>query len=156
MTATVKPVPDGYEHATPYLSISGAAGAIDFYARAFGAAEVLRLSMGDGRIGHAQVRIGRASIMLADEFPEMGFRGPRSLGGSPVKIHIYVEDVDALAAQAVAAGATVKRPVADQFYGDRTVTLEDPFGHVWTFATHKEDVPHDELRKRHAATFGAV
>src|SRR5579862_2344403 len=156
MTTTVKPIPDGYEQATPYLIISGAAGAIDFYARAFGAAEVLRLPMGDGRIGHAEVRIGPASIMLADEFPEMGYRGPRALGGSPVSIHIYVEDVDAFAARAATAGATVKRPVQDQFYGDRSVTLEDPFGHVWTFATHTEDVPPEELRRRHAAIFGAA
>ncbi len=156
MTATVKPIPDGYEQATPYLIISGAADAIDFYARAFGAAEVLRLAMGDGRIGHAEVRIGRASIMLADEFPEMGYLGPRALGGSPVTIHIYVEDVDGLASRAVGAGATVKRPVQDQFYGDRSVTLEDPFGHVWTFATHTEDVSPEELRKRHAARFGAA
>ena len=156
MTTTVKPIPDGYEQATPYLIISGAAGAIDFYARAFGAAEVLRLAMGDGRIGHAEIRIGRASIMLADEFPEMGYRGPRALGGSPVSIHIYVEDVDAFAARAATAGATVKRPVQDQFYGDRSVTLEDPFGHVWTFATRTEDVPPEELRRRHAAMFSAA
>jgi PhnB protein len=156
MTATVKPIPDGYEQATPYLIISGAADGIDFYARAFGATEVLRLAMGDGRIGHAEVRLGRASIMLADEFPEMGYLGPRALGGSPVTIHIYVEDVDGLTSRAVGAGATVKRPVQDQFYGDRSVTLEDPFGHVWTFATHTEDVSPEELRKRHAARFGAA
>jgi PhnB protein len=156
MTTTVRPIPEGYEQATPYLSINGAARAIEFYQQAFGATEVLRLAMPDGRIGHAEIRIGRAPLMLADEFPEMGFRAPRTLGGSPVLIHLYVEDVDALAARAVAAGATVKRPVQDQFYGDRSVTLEDPFGHVWSFATHKEDVSPEELRTRHAALHGAA
>jgi PhnB protein len=156
MAATVRPIPEGYEQAIPYLSVGGAARAIEFYARAFGATERLRLAMPDGRIGHAEIRIGRAAIMLADEFPEMGFRAPRTLGGSPVTIHLYVEDVDALAARAVAAGATVKRPVQDQFYGDRSVTLEDPFGHVWSFATRKEDVPPEELRTRHAKLFGAA
>jgi PhnB protein len=156
MTTAVRPIPEGYEQATPYLSINGAARAIEFYKQAFGATEVLRLAMPDGRIGHAEIRIGRARIMLADEFPEMGFRAPRTLGGSPVTIHLYVEDVDALAARAVAAGATVKRPVQDQFYGDRSVTLEDPFGHVWSFATHKEDVSPEELRQRHAALYGAA
>jgi PhnB protein len=155
MTTTVRPIPEGYEQVTPYLSINGAARAIEFYQQAFGATEVLRLAMPDGRIGHAEIRIGRAPLMLADEFPEMGFRAPRTLGGSPVLIHLYVEDVDALAARAVAAGATVKRPVQDQFYGDRSVTLEDPFGHVWSFATHKEDVSPEELRTRHAALHAA-
>ena len=156
MTTAAKPIPDGHEQAVPYLSVNGGARAIEFYQRAFGATETLRMAMPDGRIGHAEIRIGRAVLMLADEFPEMGFRSPRTLGGSPVTIHLYVEDVDALAARAVAAGATVKRPVQDQFYGDRSVTLEDPFGHVWSFATHKEDVPPEELRRRHAALYGAA
>ena len=156
MAATVKPIPAGYEQAIPYLSVKGAAGAIEFYQRAFGASETLRLAMPDGRVGHAEIRIGPAVLMLADEFPEMGFRSPRTLGGSPVTIHLYVEDVDALAARAAAAGATVRRPVEDQFYGDRTVKLEDPFGHIWAFATHTEDVSPEELRRRHAALHGAA
>lgn len=155
MTTSVRAIPEGYEQVTPYLCVDGAARAIEFYQRAFGATEGMRLTQPDGRVGHAEIRIGRAPIMLADEFPEMGIRGPRTLGGSPVTIHLYVEDVDALAARAIAAGATVKRPVQDQFYGDRSVTLEDPFGHVWSFATHKEDVSPEEMRKRAAALHGA-
>jgi PhnB protein len=119
MPAKAKPIPDEYRAATPYLCVKGAAKALDFYARAFGAREHMRMQQPDGRIGHAEVRIGAAPIMLADEFPEIGFRSPESLGGSPVNILVYVEDVDALVKQAVAAGATLMRPVADQFYGDR-------------------------------------
>ena len=137
MANTVKAIPEGFEGATPYLSIKGAADAIEFYKKAFGATETMRLSGPDGRIGHAELKIGKANIMLADEHPEIGFLSPRTLGGSPVTIHIYVEDIDALAAQAEAAGAKVKRAVSDQFYGDRTGQFEDPFGHVWHFATHK-------------------
>jgi PhnB protein len=111
----------------------------------------MRMAGPGGRIGHAEIKIGKANIMLADEHPEIGFLSPRTLGGSPVLIHIYVEDVDALAARAVAAGAKVTRPVADQFYGDRTGAFEDPFGHKWHFATHKEDVSHEEMGKRAAA-----
>lgn len=147
---TAKPIPDDYRGATPYLCIKDAARAIDFYAKAFGAKETMRMAQPDGRIGHAEIRIGSAPIMLADEFPEIGFRSPKTLGGSPVNILVYVEDVDALAARAEAAGATVKRPVADQFYGDRVVVLEDPFGHGWSFATHIEDVSPDEMRRRAA------
>jgi PhnB protein len=147
----VKAIPEGYEGAVPYLSCKNAAGAIDFYKKAFGATELMRMAQPDGRVGHAEIQIGAARIMLADEFPEMGFRSPRSLGGSPVGIHIYVADVDALADRAVAAGATLLRPVADQFYGDRSATLEDPYGHRWFFATHKEDVSPEELRRRHEA-----
>jgi PhnB protein len=156
MTTPVRPIPEGYEQVTPYLIINGAARAIEFYKQAFGATEVLRLAQPDGRVGHAEIRIRRAPIMLADEFPEMGLRAPHALGGSPVTMHLYVEDVDALAARAVAAGATVKRPVQDQFYGDRSVTLEDPFGHVWSFATHREDVSPEELRTRAAALHGST
>ena len=156
MTTPVRPIPEGYEQVTPYLIINGAARAIEFYKQAFGATEVLRLAQPDGRVGHAEIRIRRAPIMLADEFPEMGLRAPHALGGSPVTMHLYVEDVDALAARAVAAGATVKRPLQDQFYGDRSVTLEDPFGHVWSFATHTEDVSPEEMRKRAAALHGAT
>lgn len=147
----VKAIPDGYEAAIPYISCKNAASAIDFYKEAFGASELMRMAQPDGKVGHAEIQIGGARIMLADEFPEMGFRSPSSLGGTPVGIHIYVDDVDALAARAVAAGAKLLRPVEDQFYGDRSATLECPFGHRWFFATHKEDVAVEELRRRHEA-----
>jgi len=151
MANTVKAIPEGFEGATPYLSIQGAAAAIEFYKKAFGATETTRMTSPDGRIGHAEIKIGKAHIMLADEHPEIGFLSPKTLGGSPVGIHVYVEDVDALAAKAEAAGAKVRRPVADQFYGDRTAQFEDPFGHTWHFATHKEDVSPEEMQKRAAA-----
>lgn len=148
---SAKPIPDGYHTATPYLVLQNAAGAIEFYKKAFGATELMRLASPGGKIGHAEIKIGDSPIMLADEVPEMGYRGPRALGGSPVSIMLYVEDVDALFNQAVAAGATVRRPVKDEFYGDRSGNLEDPFGHVWTIATHKEDVSPEEIEKRFAA-----
>jgi len=151
MTSRVKPIPEGYHTATPYLIIKGAARAIEFYKKAFGATELMRMAQPDGRIGHAEIRIGNSPIMLADEVPEMGHRSPQSLGGSPVSILLYVEDVDALFSQAVAAGAKVERPVKDQFYGDRTGGVTDPFGHVWYIATHKEDVSPEEMKKRAAA-----
>ncbi len=151
MTSRVKPIPEGYHTATPYLIIKGAARAIEFYKKAFGATELMRMAQPDGRIGHAEIRIGNSPIMLADEVPEMGHRSPQSLGGSPVSILLYVEDVDALFNQAVSAGAKVERPVQDQFYGDRTGGVTDPFGHVWCIATHKEDVSPEEMRKRAAA-----
>ena len=147
----VQPVPEGYHTATPYLIINGAASAIEFYKKAFGATELMRMPGPGGRIGHAEIRIGDSPIMLADEAPEMSFRGPQSLGGSPVSILLYVEDVDAVFDQAVAAGAKVQRPVADQFYGDRTGGVTDPFGHIWYIATHKEDVSPEEMQKRAAA-----
>ena len=143
-----KPIPDGYRTATPYLIIKGAADAIEFYKRAFGATELLRMSDPHGRVGHAEIKIGDSVIMLADEHPAMGYRGPRSLGGSSVSILLYLEDVDTVFERAVKAGARAQRPVADQFYGDRSGTLEDPFGHVWTVATHVEDVPPEEMRRR--------
>jgi PhnB protein len=149
--STTKAIPEGWEGATPYLSIKGAAEAIEFYKKAFGATETMRLPGTEGRVGHAEIKIGKANIMLADEYPEMGFLSPTSLGGSPVTIHLYVEDVDALARQAEAAGAKVLRPVADQFYGDRGGKFEDPFGHLWHFATHKEDVTPQEMQRRAAA-----
>ena len=151
MTNTVKPIPEGYPTATPYLIVTGAAKAIEFYKKAFGAEEMMRMAQPDGRIGHAEIKIGNSPIMLADEFPDMGARSPQSLGGSPVSILLYVKDVDAVFTQAVAAGAIVQRPVADQFYGDRTGGVIDPFGHVWYIATHKEDVSPKEMKKRAAA-----
>ena len=146
----VKPIPEGYHTVTPYLYVRGAAAAIDFYKRAFGAAELFRMAGPDGCIMHAEIKIGNSPIMLADEFPEMGARGPQSLGGVSSSILLYVEDVDARFARAVEAGARVQRPVKDQFYGDRSGTLEDPFGHVWTLATHTEDVTSAEMERRAA------
>lgn len=146
-----KPIPDGYHTATPYLIIKDAAKAIEFYKKAFGATEMMRMSQPDGRIGHAEIKIGDSPIMLADEFPEMGARSPQSLGGSPVSILLYVADVDACAERAVTAGAKVVRPVKDQFYGDRSGSFEDPFGHQWHIATHVEDVAPEEMHKRAAA-----
>jgi len=148
---SAKPIPDGYHTATPYLVVQNAASAIEFYKKAFGAEELMRLASPDGKIGHAEIKIGDSPIMLADEFPEMGYRGPRALGGSPVSIMLYVEDVDARFNQAIAAGAKAVRPVRDEFYGDRSGNLEDPFGHVWTIATHKEDVSPEEIEKRFVA-----
>jgi PhnB protein len=143
-----KPIPEGYHTATPYLIVKDAAKAIDFYKKAFGATELFRLADPSGKVGHAEIKIGDSPIMLADEFPGMGARGPESFGGSPVSICLYVEDVDALARQAVAAGAKEIRPVKDQFYGDRSGTFTDPFGHTWTIATHKEDVSPREISRR--------
>ena len=143
-----KPIPDGYRTATPYLIIKGAAEAIEFYKRAFGATELLRMADAQGRVGHAEIKIGDSVIMLADEQPAMGYRGPRSLGGSSVSILLYLAEVDAVFERAVRAGAKAQRPVADQFYGDRSGTLEDPFGHVWTVATHVEDVLPEEMQRR--------
>ena len=144
----VKPIPQGYHTVTPYLIVKDAARAIDFYKKAFGATEVMRMAAPGGKVGHAEIKVGDSPVMLADEFPEMGFRGPQSLGGSPVSLLLYVEDVDARFRQALAAGATVLKPVKDQFYGDRSGTLTDPFGHVWTIATHKEDVSPEEMHRR--------
>lgn len=146
----VKPIPDGYHTATPYLIVRGAADAIEFYARAFGAIEILRLDH-NGKVGHAEIKVGDSPIMLADEHPELDVLGPQSLGGTPVRILLYVDDVDARFARAVAAGAETVRPVTDQFYGDRSGTLKDPFGHVWTIATHTEDMSLEECRARFEA-----
>jgi len=143
-----KPIPEGYHTATPYLIAGDAAAAIDYYKQAFGATELFRMPAPGGKIGHAEIKIGDSPIMLADEFPEMGYKSPQTLGGSPVSIMIYVADVDAVFNQAVAAGGKVQRPVKDQFYGDRSGTLEDPFGHVWHVATHKEDVSAEEMERR--------
>ncbi len=150
---TVNPIPDGYHTVTPYLSIKGAAAAIEFYKQAFNAIELSRLPMPNGEIGHAEIKIGESPIMLADPCEDFAFRNPISLGGSSVGLHVYVADVDALFAQAIAAGAKAIKPVQDQFYGDRTGTLEDPFGHVWFLATHKEDLTPEEINKRAEALF---
>jgi PhnB protein len=147
----VQPIPDGYHTLTPDLIVKGAAQAIEFYTKAFGARELCRMADPSGKVGHAEIQMGDSPLMLADEHPELGFRSPQSIGGTPVSLLLYVEDVDAVAAQAVAAGAKVLRPVKDQFYGDRSGTFADPFGHVWTIATHKEDVPPEEMEKRAAA-----
>lgn len=144
----VKPIPDGYPSLTPYLIVADAAGAIAFYERAFGAKLRLRLVRPDGKIGHAELDIGGSVVMLADEYPAMDAKAPSAYGGTPVSLHLYVTDADAVAAKAVAAGAVLKRPVADQFYGDRLGTLQDPFGHVWHIATHIEDVAPDEIDRR--------
>src|SRR5437016_3090734 len=141
----VKPIPEGYHTATPYLYIRGAAEAIEFYKKAFNAEELLRFPMPGGKIGHAEIKIGDSPIMLADEHPEMGVLGPQSRGGVTSSILLYVEGVDARFDQAVAAGGRVLRPVKDQFYGDRSGTLEDPWGHQWTLATHTEDMTPEEM-----------
>jgi PhnB protein len=153
MTGKARPIPEGYHTATPYLIVKGAASAIEFYKKAFGATELFRMGDPSGKIGHAEIKIGDSPIMLADEVLEMGYRSPQSYGGTPVSLLLYMEDVDARFKQAVAAGATVQKPVQDQFYGDRSGTLVDPFGHVWTLATHQEDVPPEEMQKRMAEAF---
>ncbi len=144
----VKPVPEGYHTVTPYLIVKGAARALEFYKKAFGAVERFRMADPSGKVGHAEIQIGDSVIMLADEFPEMDALAPQTPGVTPVGIHLYVEDVDRMAAQALAAGATVKRAVQDQFYGDRSGTVIDPFGHAWTIATHKEDLTPEEIGRR--------
>jgi PhnB protein len=154
MSATVKPIPEGHEGAIPYLSVSNASEAIAFYKNAFGAVETLCIAH-EGKVGHAELTIGEARIMLCDEFPDHDALSPHTIGGTPVVIHLYVADVDAFTARAVDAGLKVLRPVADQFYGDRGGKFEDPFGHRWWIATRKEDIPPDELKRRAAALFGA-
>jgi len=144
----VKPIPEGYHTVTPYLVVRDAASALDFYKKAFAATELMRMDGAGGKVMHAEIKIGDSPLMLADECPEMGARGPQSLGGSAVSMLIYVKDVDARFNLAIAAGGKALRPVQDQFYGDRSGTLVDPFGHVWTIATHKEDVSPEEMHKR--------
>jgi PhnB protein len=141
----VKPIPQGYHSITPYLIIKGAAAAIDFYKKAFGATELFRMPDATGKgIGHAEIKIGDSPIMMADEQPEM-YRSPQSLGGTPVSLMLYVDDVDTVFPRAISAGAKVVKPVQDQFYGDRSGTLHDPFGHLWTISTHKKDVTPEEM-----------
>ena len=154
MPAAPGPVPAGYHAVTPYLIVRNASAAIEFYKKAFGADEVHRLAMPDGRVGHAEIRVGDSVVMLADEFAERGILSPAALGGTPVSLLLYVADADAVGARAVAAGAKVKRPVVDQFYGDRSGTFEDPFGHVWTIATRKENLTAEQIRQRAAAAHG--
>ena len=148
-----KPVPEGYHSVTPYLVVDDANAAIDFYTRALGAKEKFRLPMGD-RIGHAEILIGDSHVMLADEFPDMGHLGPKSRGGTTVSLMLYVEDVDAAFQRALDAGATEKRPVENQFWGDRMGTLTDPFGHMWSLATAVEEVSPEEMQRR-MAQFGS-
>jgi PhnB protein len=150
MAGKVKPIPDGYATATPYLCVNDAAKALDFYKKAFGAQEIMRFPQPDGKIGHAEIQIGDSKIMLSDEAPEMNHRSPKSLGGTPVSIMLYVEKVDSIVERAVAAGARIVQPVDNKFYGDRAGTIEDPFGHSWHVATHVEDVSMEELQRRAA------
>jgi PhnB protein len=145
---TVKPIPDGYHTITPYLIVDNASSAIDFYKKAFGAEELARHQGHGGKIMHAEIQIGTSRLMLADEFPQMGATSPKSLGGTPTGICLYLRDVDKVFNAAVAAGAKVERPVANQFYGDRSGTVVDPFGHKWTISTHVEDVSNEELERR--------
>ncbi|MFE7586487.1 VOC family protein [Streptomyces gardneri] len=144
----VQPIPEGYPRITPYLCVDGAAAAIDFYVSVLGAVERMRMPAPGGIIGHAELTLGNSVIMLADEFPGIDFRSPKSVGGTPITLHLYVEDVDAVFAKALARGAKELSPVKDEFYGDRTGQLEDPFGHRWNLATHVEDVPEEEMEKR--------
>lgn len=152
--AAVKPIPDGYPRITPYLSVAGASDAIDFYCQVLGATERARMPGPDGKIGHAELQLGDSLIMLSDEMPAFGNLSPTSIGGTPVTISVYVEDVDAVMAKAADAGAKVVQPASDQFYGDRSGMFEDPFGHRWNIATHIEDVPSDEMARRAAEMMG--
>ena len=156
MSDKVEPIPAGYEGVTPYLVVTDAAAAIEFYKKAFGAQELLRMPMPDGkRLMHAEIKIAGAPVMLADEFPEFGSMSPTTLGASPVTMHLYVEDVDAAFEQAVAAGATVTMPPADMFWGDRFGKLSDPFGHIWSLATHVKDPTPEELEEGRKQAFSS-
>jgi len=148
MAGNVKPIPENYHRVTPYLIVDGAADAIAFYKAAFGATEIMRMPAPEGRIGHAEIKIGDSIVMLADGSAEMGYKSPHTLGGSPISLLLYVEDVDRVVDRAVAAGAKLTRPVADQFYGDRTGGIEDAWGHQWYVATHVEDVSPEEMKRR--------
>ena len=148
MSSEVKPIPDGYHSVTPYIIVDGAARAIEFYKQAFAAVETFRMEGPGGRVGHAEIKIGDSHIMLADEHTEIGARSPRAFGGSGVGIMLYVDDVDSTVKKAVAEGAKLVQPVEDKFYGDRTGTIEDPWGHSWHVGTHKEDVSDEEMKRR--------
>ena len=152
--AKVKPIPDGYPRVIPYLHINGAADAIEFYGEVFDAKERMRMAGPDGKVGHAELELGDSVIMLSDEFPEMGASSPKTVGGTPVTVMVYVDDVDTVFDRAVKAGATSLRPVEDKFYGDRGGEFEDRWGHRWSTATHIEDVPPDEMARRVAALEG--
>ena len=154
MATNVKPIPEGYHSVTPYLIIKGAAEAIEYYKKSFGATELFRMPTPDGKIGHAELKIGDSPIMLSDEHPDLGHVGPQTLGGTPVGIMIYVDDVDTIYKRAISGGGQEVKPLQDQFYGDRSGTLKDPFGHMWTVATHVEDVAPEEMEKRMAAAHG--
>ena len=148
MAGKVKPIPENYHRVTPYLVVDGAAEAIDFYSRVFGATELMRMPAPGNKIGHAEIKVGDSVVMLADAVPAMGHKSPKTLGGSPVSLLLYVEDTDTTVKRAVENGAKLSRPVEDQFYGDRMGTVEDPFGHVWHVATHVEDVSPEEMKRR--------
>ena len=148
MAGSVKPIPENYHRVTPYLVVEGAAEAIDYYTRVFGASELMRMPAPGGKVGHAELRIGDSIVMLADANPQMGHKSPRALGGTPISLLLYVEDADATARKAVENGAKLVRPVETQFYGDRMGGVEDPFGHHWFVATHVEDVSPEEMKRR--------
>jgi PhnB protein len=152
--AEVKPIPDNYPRLSPYLCVENGAEAIEFYAKVLGATERMRMAGPDGKIGHAELQIGNSVVMLADEYPDMGFLSPKAIGGTPVMLSLYVEDVDDVHAKALAAGAKEVRPVEKHFYGDRSGQFEDPFGHRWSLSTHVEDVPPDEMARRAAEMAG--
>lgn len=155
MTAKIKAIPDGYHTATPYLIITNASQAIKFYKEAFDATELMRLATPDGKLMHAEIRIGDSPIMLCDECPDWNALSPQTIGGTAVSIMLYVEDVDTVVKRAVAAGATLLMPVEDQFWGDRMGSVADPFGHKWSIATHREDVSPEEIGRRAKELFGA-
>ncbi|MEU4269096.1 VOC family protein [Streptomyces sp. NPDC026092] len=152
---SVKPVPEGYPNLTPYLSVDGASAAIDFYVAVLGATERMRMPAPGGTIGHAELEVGDSLLMLADEYPDIDFRSPKALGGTPLTLHLYVEDVDAVFAKALAHGARELKPVTDEFYGDRIGQFMDPFGHRWSVATHVEDVSEEEMTKRAEKAMGS-
>ncbi len=152
--ADVKPIPDGYPQVIPYLCVDGADDAINFYTEVFGAKERMRMPGPDGKVGHAELEIGDSLIMLSDEFPDMGGKSPKTVGGTPVTVMVYVDDVDATFQRALGGGATEIQPVTNQFYGDRSGQFQDPSGHLWYVATHVEDVPADEMEKRAAEAMG--
>jgi PhnB protein len=154
MTGKIDPIPPNYNGAIPYITVDGARDAIEFYKTAFDAREVYRLDGPGGKVGHAELLIGERPLMISDEYPDMDVHGPKALGGSPIALHLYVEDVDAVIERAVAAGGVTIRPVEDQFYGDRAGKLRDPFGHMWWVATRKEELTLEEIRKRAKKLFG--